>query len=136
MIGDKLSVELFQFIEKNNLKNKVINISNEISAKKLCAFYNMADSLIFPSLQEGFGWPIIEAQACGCPVFTTNKPPMNVIGGKGSTYINPNFPIKAAEIISKNFPHSSKKIKLNFKNVKNYSIEKMTNKYNNFFQNL
>ena len=136
MIGDKLSVELSQFIKKNNLKNYVINISNEISAKQLCAIYNMADSLIFPSLQEGFGWPIIEAQACGCPVFTTNKPPMNVIGGKGSTYINPNFPIKAAEIISKNFPHSSKKINLNFKNVKNYSIEKMAKKYNNFFQNL
>ena len=136
MIGDELSDELSEFIEQNNLNKSVINISNEISAKKLCAFYSMADSLIFPSIQEGFGWPIIEAQACGCPVFTTNKPPMNIIGGKGATYINPSNPIKAAETIHMNMPYSIKKVNYSINNVRNYSIEKMRLEYNNFFQSL
>ena len=47
----------------------------------------MARAFIFPSLAEGFGWPIIEAQACGCPVITTDAAPMNEIGGTAATYI-------------------------------------------------
>jgi hypothetical protein len=43
--------------------------------------YSSAGLLLFPSLAEGFGWPIIEAQACGCPVLTTAEPPRNEIGG-------------------------------------------------------
>ena len=53
----------------------------------LQAAYSMARAFIFPSLAEGFGWPIIEAQACGCPVITTDAAPMNEIGGAAATYI-------------------------------------------------
>ncbi|MDO9238261.1 MAG: glycosyltransferase [Aquabacterium sp.] len=45
------------------------------------AAYSLAKVLLFPSLAEGFGWPIIEAQACGCPVITTDDSPMNEIAG-------------------------------------------------------
>jgi glycosyltransferase involved in cell wall biosynthesis len=44
-------------------------------------------ALVFPSLAEGFGWPIIEAQASGCPVITTNEPPMNEVGGHAARYL-------------------------------------------------
>jgi glycosyltransferase involved in cell wall biosynthesis len=53
----------------------------------LHAAYSLARAFIFPSLAEGFGWPIIEAQACGCPVITTDAAPMNEIGGAAATYI-------------------------------------------------
>ena len=53
----------------------------------LQAAYSLAQAFIFPSLAEGFGWPIIEAQACGCPVITTNAAPMNEIGGVAAIYI-------------------------------------------------
>jgi len=39
------------------------------------ALYNRATCLLFPSLYEGFGWPTIEAQACGCPVVASAIPP-------------------------------------------------------------
>ena len=45
--------------------------------------------LLFPSLQEGFGWPIAEALACGCPVVTSSKPPMTDVGGDAALYISP-----------------------------------------------
>ena len=45
--------------------------------------------LLFPSLLEGFGWPIIEAQACGCPVVTSDREPMNVLGGSAARCFDP-----------------------------------------------
>jgi glycosyltransferase involved in cell wall biosynthesis len=53
----------------------------------LAALYSAAELLLFPSLEEGFGWPIIEAQACGCPVITTGKDPMMEVGGSAAFYI-------------------------------------------------
>jgi glycosyltransferase involved in cell wall biosynthesis len=53
------------------------------------ALYNQAAALLFPSHAEGFGWPILEALACGCPVVTTNKPPMTEVGGDAVVTIPP-----------------------------------------------
>lgn len=53
----------------------------------LLAVYTLARAFLFPSLAEGFGWPIVEAQACGCPVITTDDAPMNEIGGPETTYL-------------------------------------------------
>lgn len=65
---------------------KVIFIQG-IDNLTLQAAYSMAAAFIFPSLAEGFGWPIAEAQACGCPVLTTDAAPMNEVGGEAATYI-------------------------------------------------
>lgn len=51
------------------------------------ALYSHAHALLFPSLAEGFGWPIVEALACGCPVLTTNDAPMTEVGGPVATYL-------------------------------------------------
>ncbi len=53
----------------------------------LQAVYGHARALLFPSLAEGFGWPILEAMACGCPVVTTAEPPMTEVGGNIATYL-------------------------------------------------
>ena len=79
LLGKKISNEILILIKKLKIEKKVINITN-VSPKNLNYYYANAEALIFPSLDEGFGWPIIEAQASGCPVFTNNKPPMNEIG--------------------------------------------------------
>jgi glycosyltransferase involved in cell wall biosynthesis len=58
-----------------------------IDNQALQAAYSAAHAFIFPSLAEGFGWPIIEAQASGCLVLTTDAAPMNEIGGPATSYI-------------------------------------------------
>lgn len=62
--------------------------------------YQQAQALIFPSLEEGFGWPVLEAMASGCPVFTSNFPPLTEIGGDAVEYIAPEDPTSAAAIIA------------------------------------
>ena len=51
---------------------------------------------LFPSLYEGFGFPVIEAQACGCPVVTTQRAPLTEIGGNAAVYIEDPLDASAA----------------------------------------
>ncbi len=53
----------------------------------LQALYSVASVLLFPSIAEGFGWPIVEAQACGCLVITTGDAPMTEVGGPVTRYL-------------------------------------------------
>lgn len=48
---------------------------------RLEAAYSLAHALLFPSRCEGFGWPIIEAQACGCPVVCSDRTSLPEVGG-------------------------------------------------------
>ena len=58
-----------------------VRVIDCVSHDLLRALYTRATALVFPSILEGFGWPVIEAQAAGCPVITTNRPPMTEVGG-------------------------------------------------------
>jgi glycosyltransferase involved in cell wall biosynthesis len=60
-----------------------------LSNEQVCAAYSAARLLLFPSLAEGFGWPIAEAMACACLVVTTDAPPMTEVGGDAALYIAP-----------------------------------------------
>lgn len=53
------------------------------------AFYAMAEALIFPSLYEGFGLPIIEAMACGIPVVTANRYATREIADGAGVLVDP-----------------------------------------------
>ncbi|MBC7941306.1 MAG: glycosyltransferase, partial [Chitinophagaceae bacterium] len=58
-----------------------------VANAELEAIYAVAGALLFPSLAEGFGWPIAEGLACGCPVITTAEAPMNEVGGPHAHYL-------------------------------------------------
>ena len=66
---------------------KVRYLSGGVDSLALQAAYSVAIAFLFPSLEEGFGWPIVEAMACGCLVITTQAPPMNEIGGNHAVYL-------------------------------------------------
>jgi glycosyltransferase involved in cell wall biosynthesis len=61
--------------------------------------YAGATVFLFPSKAEGFGWPVAEAMASGCPVITTNEAPMTEVAGDAGFLISrrPFDPVKAAE---------------------------------------
>lgn len=133
MVGKAMTNEMHKFIKQYNLEEKVIELI-DINNEDLRALYSSAIALLFPSLYEGFGWPIIEAQACGCPVFTSNSPPMNNIGGEAAVYIKANNPQAAA---TKIINYLSDLEKFKFKsiiNAQNFSTKIMIDKYLNIYQ--
>jgi glycosyltransferase involved in cell wall biosynthesis len=103
MIGKPLSPELTQLARELGIESDLTLLS-DVSGKHLEAAYRAAEALIFPSLEEGFGWPVAEAQACGCPVFTSNRAPMTEVGGDGAEYFDPAFPGDAAATIAQVWP--------------------------------
>jgi len=97
LIGEAPSLALKQEIERSAYREDVFTLSN-ISDEYINAAYSGAVVLLFPSIAEGFGWPIAEAMECGCPVITTGEAPMTEVGGDAAVYI-PVMPLKAIDII-------------------------------------
>jgi glycosyltransferase involved in cell wall biosynthesis len=60
-----------------------------VAVDELRALYSAAAALLFPSWLEGFGWPVLEALACGCAVITTDRDPMREVGGGAAVYVPP-----------------------------------------------
>jgi glycosyltransferase involved in cell wall biosynthesis len=65
---------------------KITRVS--LNDQELCAAYSGAVALVYPSLYEGFGLPILEAFACGCPVITTPLSSIPEVAGDAVLYIS------------------------------------------------
>jgi len=98
MIGEAPSEELLmkynQSVNKTDI-HWLIGIEDEF----VRLAYSGASVFLFPSFGEGFGWPIAEAMASGCPVITTGEPPMTEVSGNAGFLIKrrPADPLHAAE---------------------------------------
>lgn len=78
--GDRLSPCLQSLGQELGVAHRIVEIPNADS-ETLEALYNGATVLLFPSTFEGFGWPIAEAHACGCPVLCADREPMTEVAG-------------------------------------------------------
>lgn len=72
-----------------------------LQEEDLPQIYSNAKLLLFPSLLEGFGFPIVEAMACGCPVVTSDRNPMKEIVGPEQHTVNPLSPNDLAEMCNR-----------------------------------
>jgi glycosyltransferase involved in cell wall biosynthesis len=63
------------------------------------SFYQAADAFVYPSLNETFGLPILEAMACGCPVVTSDTSAMPETAGGAAVLSNPKEPASIAQAI-------------------------------------
>lgn len=89
MVGKPWTEEMRAFIRSNELQSDVVELI-DVAEENLRTLYSSAELMLFPSLAEGFGWPIVEAHACGCLVVTSNAAPMTEVGGDAAIYIDPN----------------------------------------------
>ncbi|MBU1109739.1 MAG: glycosyltransferase family 4 protein [Candidatus Riflebacteria bacterium] len=74
---------------KNAGLEKLTRVIHSLSRKRVADLYNCADCLLFPSTYEGFGWPPLEAMACGVPVVASNAASLPEIIGDAGLIANP-----------------------------------------------
>ena len=125
-VGPGPNQAMTDFIHQNDLLNDVVFFSN-VDSVQLQAFYSGAAFMLFPSLNEGFGWPVIEAQACGCPVFASNIQPMPEVGGGAAMYIDPRDPQNTAKAISE--ADLSEMRKSGLENAKRFELPEMISQF-------
>ncbi|WP_287035969.1 glycosyltransferase family 1 protein [Desulfobacter sp.] len=75
-------------IKDRQLANRII-MTGHIPDHDLRAVYSGARALVYPSLYEGFGLPIVEAMACDCPVICSNAASMPEAAGNAAVLVNP-----------------------------------------------
>ncbi|WJS94216.1 glycosyltransferase [Flavobacterium johnsoniae] len=86
LAGENPTEEMIAFKE-NSIASESIYFINNIDDVQLQQFYQGASVMLFPSLYEGFGWPIVEAMASGTLVITTNEDPMKEVASDAGFYI-------------------------------------------------
>ncbi|MEQ8764852.1 MAG: glycosyltransferase family 1 protein [Planctomycetota bacterium] len=75
-------------IERLGLKGRVV-LTGFVDDDDLPALYRCARLFAFPSLIEGFGLPVVEAMACGCPVITSNRSCLPEVAGDAALLVDP-----------------------------------------------
>ena len=86
------------FIASQRLEERV-KVLGYVASEALAALYQSASALLFPSLEEGFGFPVLEAMVRGLPVVTSNTSSLPEVGGDAALYADPRDPHSiAAEV--------------------------------------
>ena len=93
--GDGYGAEAIRaLIEKEGMSGRVIRLGHA-SSETLRLLYSTATALVFPSVEEGFGMPVLEAMSCGLPVITSNCSAMPEVAGEAAVLVDPH---KVSEI--------------------------------------
>ena len=66
-----------------------VHLLTDVDDEELCQLYNHAAAFVYPSLYEGFGIPLLEAMACGCPVIASHIPSTIEVAGECPIYFEP-----------------------------------------------
>ena len=92
--------DIERWIERQKVRSRV-NFVGVVPEEKLPALYRGAEALIFPSLYEGFGLPVLEAMACGTPVVTANVTAMPEVAEGAALLVDPTSVEEIARAVEK-----------------------------------
>lgn len=82
---------------KKSIWQSEIQFIKYVDQDDLPSLYSLADVFVFPSLHEGFGLPVLESMACGCPVIVSDRGSLPEIAGNHCPVVNPYSPNQIAE---------------------------------------
>ena len=110
-------------IENSPYKNDILR-PGYITSEDLPVLLSLAEAFVFPSLYEGFGIPVLEAMASGCPVVASRGNALEEVGGEAALYINPSSSEDIARAIGRIFLDKEKRawmVEAGLKRVKEFS---------------
>lgn len=114
------------------------SIDCNLTDEQLKKEYDWADIINFPSLYEGFGMPIVEGQAVGRIVITSNLEPMRSIAGGASLLVDPTSVDELHKAYLKAFDSSfrSRMIEKGYENVKRFRLESICKQYLSLYEKI
>lgn len=87
-VGGQFSEGQQKLIKDFNLESQITHL-HKVDIEDLVALYNLSDLCIFPSWLEGFGFPVLEAMACGTPVIASNRSSVPELVGEAGLLADP-----------------------------------------------
>ena len=137
LAGDPLNDELRSLGKNLEIMDRIVEVPNPDSMV-LEALYSSAVVLLYPSRFEGFGWPIIEAQACGCPVICSSRDPLPEIAGDAALFRQVDDEAGfASDILRLLDPDERARwSEKSLRNAENFSAEKMIARYTELYREL
>jgi glycosyltransferase involved in cell wall biosynthesis len=135
--GDALTPELLALADRLGISDRVIQVP-DASAELLEALYNCAVALLYPSRFEGFGWPVIEAQACGCPVVCSNSGPLPETAGDAGLFHDPDDEAGFADDLLRLRDPAQRAIwsEKSLRNAGRFSTSRMVSQYIDIYRSL
>jgi len=136
-VGDALTSELLKLAHSLGISDRITQIPNA-SDEVLEALYNRALALLYPSRFEGFGWPVIEAQACGCPVVCSNSGPIPEAAGDAGLFHDPDDEAGFAADLLRLLDPAQRAAwsEKSLRNAERFSTERMISQYIDIYRNL
>lgn len=136
IVGD-LNAKSFNSINIDWIKNNPkVCILGRVTDDELIRLYSNAIVFLFPSLYEGFGIPVLEAQACGCPVIASNTSSLPEVLENSALLLPPNDTSlwqNAIIELCQNGKMRRKFIERGFENIRRFSWQKSAEKMVSFF---
>lgn len=129
---------IMNLINKSNMNDEVIFVGR-VNDNELAHIYKNADIFAFPSVIEGFGFPVLEAMSCGIPVITSNSGSLAEIAEDAALKVNP---LDVAELsraiafLAKDSKARDNLISKGFARSKEFSWDKSANEFINAINNL
>ncbi len=135
-VGDKKIPE-YTLAEKSSFRDEIIFV-NFVDYADLNSIYSAAELFVFPSLNEGFGLPVLEAMASGVPTITSNITSMPEIGGGAVITINPYNKEEIMEAMQKVLSDTKlqeKMIKLGLERAQQFTWESTVKQTQDLYRN-
>lgn len=107
-----------------------------VGDEQLSVLYTNAQALVFPSWYEGFGLPVVEAMATGCPVITSNRTSLPEIGGDAALYVEPTNVDRMVELmlrIESDGPFRAERVQLGLAQAGKFTWEKTARQTLDFY---
>lgn len=97
-VGSPLSPRHWAHAQRAGVADKIIELGG-VGLSAISEVYNVCDVLLFPSFIEGFGWPPLEAMACGLPVVCSAIPAVREVAGEAALLADPSRHDILAEMV-------------------------------------
>ena len=134
---DRILLAYDRAIEQGGLDR--VHFIGFIPDEDMPAIYTAASLFLFPTVYEGFGIPVLEAQLCGTPVLTSDCTSLPEVGGEGAIYVNPYRVEDIAGGILRTLGNSERLknlVQKGFKNTRRFSWDRSARKLNDIIERI